>query len=73
MHTASISSAVSRANDASGHGCGTSVVVAPMPRLSKIVLRNAPVKNGIWYGTQSAARPPPPATHTMSGPSPSCS
>ena len=39
-----------------------------MPRLSNVVLRNSGSKNGIWYGCQSVARPPPPDTQTMSGP-----
>jgi hypothetical protein len=45
--TASISSAASRANDSSGHGSGTSHVVAPIPRLSKLVQRKSGSKNGI--------------------------
>jgi hypothetical protein len=64
---------VSRANASSGHGIGTSQVVEPIPRLSKVVLRNSGSKKGIWYGCQSEASPPPPETHTMSGPSPCCS
>jgi hypothetical protein len=37
--TASISSAVSRANASIGHGCVRSHVVSPMPRPSKVVDR----------------------------------
>ena len=59
---------MSRANDSSGQGSGISHSVAPMPRLSNVVQRKSCSKNGIWYGCQSVARPPPPDTQTMSGP-----
>jgi len=39
--TPRISSAASRAKSSIGHGSGCSQVVAPMPRLSNVVLRKA--------------------------------
>ena len=64
--TRSISAIVSALNFSSGHGIGSSHVVCPIPRLSKVVLRKCGSKNGIWYLCQSLPRLPPPATQTTS-------
>ena len=64
--TCSMSAVVSSLNFSSGHGIGSSHVVCPMPRLSKVVLRKCGSKKGIWYLCQSLPRLPPPETHTTS-------
>ena len=72
-HTASMSAAQSRACSSIGHGGGPSVVVAPTPRASYVVLRKPGSKAGVWNRRQFAPGWSPAASQTMSGPAPVCS